>query len=341
MMEIWVVSEGSPGHVSQSRGLAEVLASLLSATIEQVEVRQRGRGWMRGIFRFLYFRLPQFRVVWVVFCARIGSLPDSFPSVLISSGGKSVFAARFLADKFKVPLVYCGTPTPYPDSWFECILSTEKSVDGNPNWIQTDVLVNSVTPEIVEGAAHESLFYAECLSNTVKIGAVLVGGQSRSSRYEEADWLKLADKLNQLSVQEGWRWLIATSRRTGQNVEKALKTALNSEYILDAVWWSEDPRKVIRAYVGLADRVWVGRDSMTMVSEAVCSGRPVIVYEPEKTVFSALMENFLDNLYRKKLIKRFSISDLVSMCEVERELEPFQASPVPVYAESVVKLLKL
>jgi mitochondrial fission protein ELM1 len=49
---------------------------------------------------------------------------------------------------------------------------------------------------------------------------------------------------------------------------------------LDVVWYSQTPRKVTKAFLGLADRVFVTMDSLTMITEAVASGRPTVALCP-------------------------------------------------------------
>lgn len=73
------------------------------------------------------------------------------------------------------------------------------------------------------------------------------------------------------------RWLITTSYRTPRAVEKLLREGILPDAIEDAVWHSIAPRRVTQEYLARARSVFVTMDSMTMVSEAIASGSPVIV----------------------------------------------------------------
>ena len=337
---LWIISEGSPGHISQSKGLAEAIQSISPVRIHQVEVRQKGRGGWRWVFRGLFRLAPRLRPLWVRLCASCESLPTDIPDLLIASGGKSVFYSRYLADRFHVPLVFCGSPGAYPADWFAGILSTELPVVPPGNWIHTDILLNPVTPEVVKSAAVERPLPQQLeLTAKGRIGLVLIGGRSRSQLFEKTDWLALAAQLNLLAEREGWRWLVVTSRRTGASVEALLEGALDHRHLLDAVWWSKDPRKVVRAYLGHAEVVLVGRDSMTMISEAVCSGRPVVVFGPEKTAPSNLIDGFLENLIAKELILNRPCAALAADFGLSKELMSMRESPVPSYAKKIIELL--
>lgn len=337
---LWIISEGSPGHVSQSRGVADALAALVPSQTRQIEVRKRGPGSLRGLCRSLFRLFPGWRFFWTKICTRSDVLPDGSPDIIIASGGKSVFYARFLADHFHVPFIFCGSPAPYRTDWFDCILSTEPAPEGCHNWISTDLLMNPITPEIVTAAASEYPLGEQAgVVNNFKVGAVLVGGYSRSHHFTEADWRALGSQLNLLSARDGWRWLISTSRRTGSEAEDILQSVLNPDYILDAVWWSKQPRKVVRAYLGCSQAVFVGRDSMTMVSESLCSGRPVVVFSPEETGPSQVINGFYQNLDKKKMIYSSTCQNLLPKFDCLVQMTPLSVSPVPKYAQQVLDVL--
>ena len=341
-LTIWIVSEGSPGHVSQSKGLAEGMASLVPARIYEVEMEKKGFGGLRRIYRILFEYIPKFRRFWIKLYVRHKTFPTEIPDIVIASGGKSVFFARYLADRFSSFLVYCGTPSLYPVSWFDCILSIEKKTGQTGKWIHTDVLLNPITPEIVREAAVE--FPIKGFVNVPekpKIAAVLVGGRSRSQHFSKDDWGAFGTQLNLLSEQEGWYWLVATSRRTGVEAENILRLVLDPKYIIDAVWWSKNPRKTIRAYLGHAQTVLVGCDSMTMVSEAVCSGRSVIVYEPKNREPSQYIDGFLKNLEEKGLVLCSSCQDIRNVFSLSDKLKPLIDSPVQTYARMVLDELNI
>ena len=251
--------------------------------------------------------------------------------------------ARSLADRYGASLVYCGNPAPYPVDWFDCILATDNPPPDrySAHWIQTDVLMNPVSPRGVEDAASRYPLIAKspARSGQGRVGTLLVGGRSRSQCFVEADWLMLGRQLNRLASEQGWRWLIATSRRTGPDVEKLLQSTIRPEYILDAVWWDAAPRKVVRPFLGHADMVLVGKDSMTMISEAVCSGRPVMIYEPRERTPSQLIDGFVANLVKKNLVLVAPCSSLFELMERTSSLAPLRCSPVQNYAEQVWQMV--
>jgi hypothetical protein len=305
--------------------------------MHQVEARERGPGALRGLYRTLFRRLPTLRRYWIGLCCHVDALPPEAPDILIASGGKSIFAARYLADRFRAALIYCGSPAPYPCTWFDCILSTEPAPDGADNHIHTDVLINSISPGVVAAAARDNPLPAG--TDPARIGTVLIGGRSRSQQFGAADWRELGRQLNLLHHRDGWRWLIATSRRTGRDTEQLLREIIEPAAVIDAVWWAENPRRVVRPWLGHGRLILVGRDSMTMVSEALCSGRPVVVLRPQSHTPSRLVDGFFTNLGEKRLLQECLCRDLAAKICAPPGHVPLSASPVPLYARQVIDML--
>ena len=125
---IWIVSEGSPGHVSQSTGLAAALAEKIPVTTRQFESRPKINGFVRTLIRRFWMGkkgrpLPDWMLDrWIgLEPAKAG---ETAPDLIISSGGRSVFAARTLAVRHGVPFIFLGERKPYPAAWFHTVLTS-------------------------------------------------------------------------------------------------------------------------------------------------------------------------------------------------------------------------
>ncbi|MEO7099595.1 MAG: ELM1/GtrOC1 family putative glycosyltransferase [Luteolibacter sp.] len=313
---IWIISEGSPGHVSQSTGLAAALAEKFPVETRQLECRPKIKGFVRHLIRLLWMGktgrpLPDSWLYGPIGLERPNS-DEPAPDLIISSGGRSVFAARTLAVKHGVPFVFLGERKPYPPEWFHTVF-TPSSLEIAPNDLRMDVIPTKITPEVVHQAA------ADWENKpTGRLWTMLIGGKSRSHDFQNADWEKLAEGMTALAKTEGIRWLVTTSRRTGKDVESKLRDLLPPEIIADAVWWCHQPEKKFPAYLGAAEAIWVTQDSVSMVTEAVATDKPVVVIQPAHTPFPAtsFMPGYLANLESLGLISRLPIARLT---EVNRD----------------------
>lgn len=307
---IWIISEGSPGHVSQSVGLATALAEKMPLEIRQFECRPKINGFVRQLIRLFWMGkngrpLPAWMLYGPLGLERAGA-GEPAPDLIISSGGRSVFAARTLAVKYAVPFVFLGERRPYPPDWFHTVF-TPSSHETEANDLRMDVIPTKITPEIVNQAA------ADWKNRPIGLlWTMLIGGTSRSHDFQAPDWEKLAESMTALARREGIRWLVTTSRRTGKEVETKLRGLLPAEVVADAVWWCHQPEKKFSAYLGAAQLIWVTEDSVSMVTEAVAAGKPVVVIRPEHTPFppNCYIPGYLANMESLGLISRWPISTM-------------------------------
>ena len=306
---IWIVSEGSPGHISQSVGLADALAAQTAVTTYQLECRPRTGGLARLLIRCLWMgragrALPD-RVLkrWLRLEKAIDAPP---PDLIIASGGKSVFAARSLAVRHRAPLIFLGERKPYPAGWFHTAF-TPSGLEAAACDVRMDVIPTKISAAAVQQAAD-----AWAAKPPGRLWAMLVGGPSRSHHYQADDWQRLAAGMTTLARREGIRWLVTTSRRTGLEIEATLRDLLPPDIIADAVWWCHAPEKKFAAYLGSAEKLWVTQDSVSMVTEATAARKPVIVVYPRDLRFPAtsFMPGYLENLESFGLLERRPISQM-------------------------------
>lgn len=329
MKTVWIIDEGSPGHLSQSVGLVEAMSAINPLDCVTVSGRSKVRGWLRPLIRQYMGHsgrpLPGFLLPFI---ANL-KIPDNCntPDLIVSSGGKSVFAARSLACKYKAPYVFIGERKPYPAEWFHTIISPVAQ-ESSENSIDVELIPTPVSPEIIahKGQAQKNLW------------CMVIGGASRSHHFQEKDWIQLAEGMNTVAERENIRWLLTTSRRTGSESEKTLQKHLNLDFLVDAIWWSEQPRKEFYSFMARAGILFVTQDSVTMVTEAVSSGKPVVVISPEKTFFSE--NNFLPDYYQRlednNRIMRTNTASLNEMISDQcNGMNVFKESILPTMAKQV------
>lgn len=336
-LQVWLVSEGNAGHTSQSKGLIDALRRRLPLDNQIIEAPMTLRGGFRPLLRWMLRSGCQVPL-WVLrFAYTLPRLPANHPDMIVSSGGKSIPLAVSLARKYRAKFIFCGPPDANPLRFFDIILSPTP-VPGHPHAILTEMLLTQVTPELVQQAGEDLKNRLQAEGRT-RVGAVLIGGRSRSSHFETEDWRALAEGLNKLSVQSGWEWLVTTSRRTGEKAETILRETLKSSTLVDSAWWGKDPRKVVRSYLGACDAVFVTQDSLTMISEAICSGKPTITIRPKQVRASAYLSQVIDRQVSAGRLVSLQCDQLSSADEVLAGIIPLKESIVDDYALEVMSRL--
>ena len=329
---VWIISEGSPGHLSQSEGLVAALSQQIDLELHMVRTSQRFGGFIRHLVRCWMGHggnplSVSFLKHWLR-CEPPGKPPD----LIITSGGKAVFAARSLAVKHGAPLVFLGERKPYPAHWFHTVF-TPSPFETDATDVPLEMIPNSITPENVTAAADA---WKERPNGC--LWAMILGGASASHHYTDEDWQLLAGEMNSLAITHGIRWLVSSSRRTGARAEEILRRILVPEHVASAVWWAEKPEKRMAAFLGSAAWIFVTQDSVTMVTEAVASGRPVVVTMPSGTRLkpTGFLLGYFERLEKLQRITRISIDALSDFRPATTDLHP---RLVPINSELATTLL--
>jgi len=334
---ILVIDEGSPGHLVQSRGLACALAEHCRAEWTVYTVRLNLRGIFRPLLRaacaLARRGLPE-RLLRLAF--RLPDAPPPTAQVIVTSGGRGFCYAVSLARRTGAQLVFCGDPAPLPAAWCDLVLSPQ-AIAGHPRTIGTGMLLTEIGPQEIagRGAALREAFKD---SGGLHLATLLIGGDSRSHRYEPTDWADLATAVNRLGEQ-GWRWLLSTSRRTPPEVEALLRREIRGDYLIHAVWWHAAPKRVISAFLDAADVVMVTRDSLSMLSEAVAAGKPAIALAPRRMLPSPLIDTMLESARRERRLRRVGMSELATLRFDVRDYALLTANRRPELARAAAALL--
>jgi mitochondrial fission protein ELM1 len=303
---VWIISEGSPGHISQSEGLVAALARQIDLESTIIETRPKLNGFARRLCRLLMGNrgLPDPFIKRWLRCVP----PTSKPDLIVTSGGKAVFAARSLAVRTGAPLVFIGERKPYPSEWFHTVFTPSPFETGR-NDVTLELIPTSISREDVIRAAD-----AWHGKHAGPLWTMILGGASESHRFTDADWSALASAMNELASKHGIRWLISTSRRTGAHVEAIVRGIIDPAAVVDAIWWSVKPEKRLLELLGAAERVFVTQDSITMITEAVASGLPTEVVRPTDVVFTStsFLPSYLGRLEASGWIRRLMISCLAT-----------------------------
>ena len=152
---------------------------------------------------------------------------------------------------------------------------------------------------------------------------VLVGGDSRHHQFIPEDIDHFMSLLENL-VNEKISLMITTSRRTPVELStKLFELAKKGNHL---IWDGKGPNPIIQ-YFAHADQIIVTGDSTNMVGEAVATGKPVQVFEPNGG--HQKITNFLSKLKNQGAI-----------CDFEGQLENLVYEPVnstPVIAQAIME----
>ena len=333
-MVIWVLDHGVPGHSAQTEGALELLENeCLVSKVNYLKFDVTLRGWMRLPAKLSLSLLPAKSALKLALSFHKGiSLPNEKPDLIIGSGGTSLWLLYSLGRRFKIKTLYIGYPEGFPSYWYNVVLSPLPK-PGISNLVESPRIITAIRPSKIAEDVDDAGFPIR----EKKLVAVLIGGKSRSHHFEAKDWKNLAEGLNILG-EKGFRFVLTTSRRTGTNAERILKNIIKTDFLKDVVWWSETPQKKVSVFLGRSDRVLVTRDSLTMVSEAIDSGRPTCAIYPDKVFLgkSSFFSNYFIKLEKNGFIKSYHSKEIPLLDEKSFILTGKNSSA---YKEKLINLL--
>ena len=175
-------------------------------------------------------------------------------------------------------------------------------VDTVPNLIDKDYLIESSKKIIINNSPEESK----------RIG-VLIGGDNSDFSFTEDMARKFLDNISSTSDKLNTDILITTSRRTPAKIEQLVKDKMGSSNRCKALIIANENNKedVVGAILGLSDIIVVSGESTSMISEAVSSGKKVVVFKlSKKNKKLSKFEKLLTNLENRNFITVTSIDNI-------------------------------
>jgi len=175
------------------------------------------------------------------------------------------------------------------------------------NVIVTDLAPNLVQPEELDVFKDKM---PDMSDNGIRVAVprvgLLFGGDNRYFTFGEDLTGKIAEGIKEACRRIDGCFCATTSRRTPPAAEKVLSNALAGDRrcVKFVSGRHDSDERTVEKILASSDVVVVSGESISMVSEAVSSGRPVLVFMPEKKGGrDTKYERFIENLARRGYVK--------------------------------------
>lgn len=272
----WCISKGMAGMNSQTAGLASAVG------YQRLEQCNAGELSNASGYEFINTRMA---FPWS--CLPFSMIPQSGrvlkqrealevspqPRLVVSCGRHGVVPALYLKKKLGRDVFTVHIQDPKCDtSGFDMVLIPKHDPGRGPNVYLTMGALHKVTPEKLEAARH-SPEAAQLVDPTRPLVSVLLGGKNGYYSFSQADIDRLFEKLNRLVGKQNVRLAVLTSNRTPAEVCTRLERDFGDNHF---IWNGQGTNPYFEA-LALADYIVVTGDSVSMVTEATATGRPVFV----------------------------------------------------------------
>ncbi len=284
----WILTNGLAGMESQARGLAGALD--VAAEVKRVRLR-----WMWGCMRRLVTSLPLGATT-----SDSDKLAPPWPDLVISCGQSSAALARAVkaASGGRTIAVHIQNPG-FDPRLLDLVIAPRHDGLAGANVVVTRAAIHPVTPEkLAEGVREWGPKLAHLPRPLV---GVLVGGSNGRHVLSGAAISRLADNLAALSREFGAGLAVTPSRRTDGASQAALRARLAS---LPAYVWDGQGANPYFGLLGLADAIVVTEDSVSMISEALATGKPVYIASLEGG--SRRLDRFTRELIEEGIARPFA-----------------------------------
>lgn len=273
-LHCWIVTEGMAGTENQCLGVAEALG--LNPVVKRIKLRQP---W-KALSPFLGFEMA---------CTFSPALEDGpWPDVVIASGRKSIAAARYIKKQSggRSFTVQIQDPRISPKH-FDLVAVPAHDPTRGENVVVTNAAPNRITDYKLAKARND--FAPLFAMMSTPIIAVLLGGNSKAHTMSAHGMQKLGAQLSGLNGS----LIITASRRTTEEQRDAFLKGLGDH---PRWYWDGTGENPYMGMLAWADYVLVTADSVSMLSDAVTTGKPVymIPMDGGTARFDAFHQNLLN-----------------------------------------------
>lgn len=274
---VWVVTEKDlTGTQNQCLGIAEALG--VDFIAKEITLRQP---W-HSLSPYLACETKN---------SFLPPLSSPWPDLVIAGGRKAIAACRYI--KKQSPETFCvfvqNPKAAYQN--FDLIAAPLHDNVSGPNVVNTAGAPNRITEKKLEKAKTQHPEFDQLSAPKV---AVLLGGNSKTHKLTDQIMSKLITQLQNLNA----GYMITPSRRTPPEYIEKLKSANLNAYI----WNGQGPNPYL-SILAKADYILVTGDSVSMLSDAGTTGKPVYIIGMEGG--SPKFDRFYKALKEKNIARDF------------------------------------
>jgi uncharacterized protein len=264
MLDLWILTHRRVGDLEQMRSLASALAARAS---EKAIVFHSAR---------LAVSLP-FLSPRMIDRARSDALAPPWPDLVLVAEGALGNVALEIGQKSggRTKVVCLGRPRGRMREFDLIITTPQYRVPAAANVRELKLPLHRLDRRQMEAAAAALAPELSPLPHPWIV--LLVGGTSAPDLLDTAAAQDLASRALAYAKEARGSLLVATSPRTGREAEMALAAELNGK-VHCSFWSQKGMQNPYSGYLALADRFIVTSDSVSMITEAILTKKPVAVY---------------------------------------------------------------
>jgi mitochondrial fission protein ELM1 len=266
---VWVLTGYRAGERAQILALAEALGW----PFEVKELDYRPSAARISLFRASNLR--GFRM------DRSSRLAPPWPDLVISAGMRNEPACRWIRAQSagRTRIVHIGRPWARLEQFDLVITTPQYRLPERANVLHNTLTLHRVTVARLQDEAHQWAPRLAALPQP-RI-AVIVGGDSGPTTFGRKAAVRLARQAGAMARERGGSLLVTTSARTAPAAVEALYAGIEAPVHFYR-WRRDDDDNPYFGYLALADAIIVTADSISMLTEACATGKPVYMFDADR-----------------------------------------------------------
>jgi len=335
LKKVMVLDDGKKGHLKQSLAVASQIKRFRvdegfpaeKVEINTVKIRYKNR--MARVFLNMVSPFITYRFQWHLKCLKSALAPESYENavnrhtdIIVSCGSSLSSVNRILKMENSARNVIVLDPGPLLRNKFDLVVIPRHDVTRallkRENVVVTDLAPNLIDPAELSALKEEIERKEDPEGKALRIG-LLIGGDNMHFTFEKPVVDSVVSAVRTACGKTGARLNVTTSRRTPDAAEDVIKSAFQDIPFCDMFVSGKNDTdgRTVEKIMAMSDVVIVSGESISMVSEAVSSGRQVVVFLPAKrSARFTKYERFAKELQDKRLINLVKPEDIPG--EVER-----------------------
>jgi len=315
--DLLILDDGKAGHLNQSKAVANIIKKILEEAHPEFDfrIRQVKIEFKNELFRFftnVCAVTSNKRCAGCLKCLGMlltkdcyNKLKGMYSDIIISCGSSLEGVNVIMKNQSNAKNIVIMKPAMVNLGKFDlAIISEHDKVKESSNVVIVQTALNVINKDLLE----DSIKYIKDLdynleSQRLKIG-ILIGGDTRAYKLGQDLIDTVLTKI--LDLEDDVDLLVTTSRRTSKGIDNLLEERLQNEERckLLVIANKKNIKGVVPAILGLSHIVVVSGESISMVSEAISSGKRVIAFIPydEPCYASKKHKIFLEGLNNRRYL---------------------------------------
>ena len=294
---VLIIDDGRTGHLRQSQAVARSLREVSKKKGKSTEENTVTLQW-KGPWAISLFSIYVFLAQYVSFlkredCLKFFLADSSYRELMkykadfiISCGSQGAGVNFILSQNHLAKSISILTPGLLSKERFNVVVLPQHDM---PKTLKkARLIVPKVSPNLINAAylkeQSEGLcrYYSHLKGNVRTKFGVLIGGDTSGVKFDEKQIYVLVDQIKEAVLHYNADILITTSRRTPAMIEQIIMKEFKSfeRCSLCIIANQRNIPEAVGGILGLSDLVIVSGESISMVSEALSSGRRTIVFSP-------------------------------------------------------------